>query len=176
MIAQLPKVLRDQISQMILDGVPYMKIVDKIGDPVKHLNGDHFTSWKTGGGYGEWLAEMQRKEDLCATRDAALSLVGEKAGATVQDAGRTIASAQLYELLLSFDPRNFASALAEKPELYFRLINALSRLSEGEATCSRLRVQASAIERQLELSQDGDNPAVIPAEKLKELIRLIKLL
>ncbi|HSU54884.1 MAG TPA: hypothetical protein VLT36_12565 [Candidatus Dormibacteraeota bacterium] len=175
-IAQLPKTLRDQISQMIRDGIPYMKIIEKLGDPVKHLNGDHFTSWKTDGGYDEWLVETQRKDDLCATRDAALSLVGEKAGATVQDAGRTIASAQLYELLLSFDPRNFAGALADKPELYFRLINSLARLSEGEAVCSRLRAQATAIEKQLELPQGGPNPAVIPAERLKELIRLIKLL
>jgi hypothetical protein len=174
-VAQLPKVLRDQINQMILDGVPYTKILETIGDPVKHINPDNLSEWKKGG-YPEWLIEMQRADDLGATRDAALSLVEKKAGATVQDAGRTIASAQLYELLLSFDPRGFAAALADKPELYFRLVNALSRLSEGEAVCSRRRAQGSLIEGQLGAVQDDKGEVVIPADKLNQIIRLIKLL
>ena len=174
-VAQLPKVLRDQISQMILDGVPYAKILEALGEPVKHINPGNVSEWKKGG-YPEWLIEMQRADDLGATRDAALSLVEKKAGATVQDAGRTIASAQLYELLLSFDPRGFAGALADKPELYFRLVNALSRLSEGEAVCSRRRAQGSLIEGQLGATENGEGSLVISADKLNQLIRLIKLL
>jgi len=141
-VARLPKTVRDQINQMLLDGVPFLEIIQRLGDAGKDLNEDNITSWKKGG-FKDWLVEMQRLDDLGATREAALSLVSQKAGPTVQDAGRTIASAQLYELLLSFDPRSFAQALAEKPELYFRLINALSRLSEGEANCSRRRAQGN---------------------------------
>jgi len=174
-IARLPKAVRDQINQMLLDGVPYAKIAESIGEPGKDLNDDNLGNWKKKG-FQDWLMDMQRAEDLGATREAALSLVEQKAGATVQDAGRTIASAQLYELLLSFDPRGFADAVREKPELYFRLVNALSRLSEGEAVCSRRRAQGSLIEDQFNAAQNGDGAVVIPADKLNQLIRLIKLL
>src|SRR6266568_278641 len=109
-VARLPKTVRDQISQMILDGVPYPKIAENIGESGKGLSKDCVGEWARGG-FNDWLQEMERAEDLGATREAALSLVEQKAGATVQDAGRTIASAQLYELLLSFDPRGFANAV-----------------------------------------------------------------
>ncbi len=174
-IARLPKTVRDQINQMLLDGVPYAKIIEDIGEPGKGLDEDNMRRWKAGG-FEDWLLEVQRAEDVGATRDAALSLVNQKAGATVQDAGRTIVSAQLYELLLSFDPRSFADALVEKPELYFRLVNALSRLSEGEALCSRRRAQGSLIADQFSAVQNADGAVVIPADKLNQLIRLIKLL
>ena len=160
---------------MIQDGVPYAQIIEKLGEQGKGLKGDHLSEWKTGG-YEDWLLQQERVDDLGATREAALSLVRQKAGAPVQDAARSIASAQLYELLLSFDPRNFAAVLPEKPELYLRIINALARLSEGEAVCSRLRAQASALERELETTRPGETPGIISAEKLKEIIRLIKLL
>src|SRR5436190_4952138 len=154
-IAQLPKTVRDNVNQMILDGIAYSKIIENLGEHRGDINEDNVSDWKDGG-YQDWLLAMQRAEDLGATREAALSLVSQKAGATVQDAGRTIASAQLYELLLSFDPRKFADALAEKPELYFRLVNSLARLSEGEAVCSRRRAQRSLIEDQFSAAQNGE--------------------
>jgi len=174
-VARLPDAVRNQLNQMLLDGLTYRQIIENLGDNAKDLNEGHISEWKKGG-YEDWLRQQERVEDLGATRDAALSLVKEKAGATVQDAARSIASAQMYELLLSFDPRSFAAALPEKPELYFRLVNALARLSEGEAVCSRLRAKATALERELETGQPGQAPGVISAEKLKEIIQLIKLL
>lgn len=174
-IAQLPKELRDRINQMILDGFPYAKILETLGEPVKHINEDNLGDWKKGG-YEDWLRDLDRKDDLRLTRDAALSLVSEKAGGTVQDAGLAVAAAQLYELLLKFNPRAIAESLADKPELYFRIINSLSRLSEGEAVCSRRRAQGSLIAAQLGSPDQGEAPPVISPEKLKQLIHLLKLL
>ena len=174
-VAQLPHTVREQINQMLLDGVTYAGVIERLGDAGKGLVPDHIRSWY-GGGYEDWLLQKERADDLGATREAALKLVDQKAGATVQDAGRTIAAAQLYELLLSFDPRSFAQALAEKPELYFRLINALSRLTEGEAAWSRRRAQGSLIESQLNDADDSQGPPIISEEKLKHLLKLIKLI
>jgi len=156
-VAGLAKSVRDEISQMLLDGVTYRGIIQKLGDSGKDLVEDHIGSWYREGGYDEWLAELQRTQDL-------------------QDASRTIASAQLYELLLSFDPRAFAQALLDKPELYLRLINALARLSEGEAACGHHRAQESLIEAKLKPSQPGNGPAIVSPETLAEIARLIKLL
>jgi len=170
-VARLPKEIRDQINQMILDGVPYRQIIENLGEPGKDLDEGHLTTWRKGG-FEDWLLELERKEALGATREAALDLINQKAGPAVQDAGRTIAGAQLYELLLSFDPRAFAAALHEKPELYLRLINALSRLSEGEAACAK----HPSLQTQPQGSESPTDPKVIDAATLKEIARLIKLL
>jgi len=174
-VARLPKVVRDQISEMLLDGLTYAQIIDKIGEPGKHLVEDHIRSWKKGG-YQDWLLDLDRKEALRATREAALDLVNEKAGTTVQHASRAIAAAQLYELLLSFNPATFATALASKPELYFRLINCLSRLSEGEAICGQRRAQEALLDSKLNPVKPANGSNSVAPETLKEIARLIKLL
>lgn len=174
-VARLPKAVRDQINVMLLDGFTYAQIIEKIGEPGKNLAEDHIRSWKKGG-YEDWLLDLERKEALRATREAALDLVNEKAGTTVQNAGRAIAAAQLYELLLSFDPRTFANALANKPELYFRLINCLSRLSEGEAICGQRRAQEALIDSKLNPVKPANGSNVVASETLKDIARLIKLL
>ena len=173
-VARLTKDLRDQINHMLLDGVPFRKIIENLGDPGKHLNEGHITTWKAGG-YKEWLADLERKEALCATRDSALDVVAQKAGITVQDAGRSIAAAHLYELITSFNPKQLADALADKPELYLRIVNALSRLSEGEVACGRRRARNTVLETTLHPDQP-DRPKAIAPDTLKEIVHLIKLL
>ena|SRR5436190_12584475 len=176
-VARLPKEVRDHLNQMLLDGVPFAHIIDRLGEHGKELNEDNVSNWKKGG-YKDWLMELERKEALTATRDAALTLVKEKAGGTVQDAGRAIAAAQLFELLISFDPTAFAKALADKPELYLRLISVLARLSEGEAACGHYRAKESAVEKKVNATAGGTTTTakLVDPETLKEIARLIKLL
>jgi hypothetical protein len=175
-VARLPRKIRDQLSRMILDGITYKKIIENLGEDAKDLKENCISEWQKFG-YQKWLIEYKRSEDIAATRDAAIDLIEKKAGATVQDASRTIASAQLYELLLSFDPRGFSQALQEKPELYLRLVNTLSRLSESETAHARLRTQGSIIQDHLDsTTQTPDGNVIISAEKLNQLLRLIKLL
>src|SRR5213075_1979244 len=74
-VARLPKNLRDQVSQMILDGVPFEKIIESLGEAGKHLTRKHIGSWKRDGGYDDWLADRERNQALTLTRDSALDLV-----------------------------------------------------------------------------------------------------
>jgi hypothetical protein len=174
-IARLPHETRERVNLMLRDNVPLRKILASLGDQGKDINEDNLSNWKAGG-YQDWLLEQRRAADLGRTREAALSLVKQEAGNTVQNAGRSIASAQLYELLLSFDPTSLVDLFKEKPELYFRLVTTLARLSEGEARCSRRLAQGSLIEDQLVAgAKDGDKRPVITGDRLHELIRLIKL-
>jgi hypothetical protein len=175
-VARLPKEVRDQVNQMLLDNVPFAKIIESLGDQGKGITYRNMTNWKAGG-YKEWLLDEERKDALILRRDSAISLLNEKAGATVQDASRTIAAAQLYELLLTFDPTVFAQSLAEKPELYLRLISALARLSEGEAVCASQRAKESLLPDKLKTQTTNGHPSnVISAEGLKDILRQIKLL
>jgi hypothetical protein len=175
-VARLSRKIRDRLSEMLIDNVPFKQILANLGEDAKELNEDHISEWKKYG-YQRWLIEWQRSQDLVGIREAAIDLVEKKAGATVQDASRTIASAQLYELLLSFDPRGFSNALQQKPELYLRLINTLSRLCESETAHSRLRTQGSLLEDHVNsANHTADGNVIISAEKLNHLLRIIKLL
>lgn len=175
-VARLPNEVRDQIGHMLLDGMPYKKIIESIGEHGKGLVEDHIRKWKDNT-FERWRAELPCRYALADTRETAADLLAEKAGVTVQEAGRTIAGAQMYELIKSFEPTAFATALAQKPELYLRLVGALARLSQGEAACSHRRAQEAMITAKLKaLVSDDTAASAIKPETLKEIARLIKLL
>src|SRR4051812_4222567 len=55
-VARLPKAVRDQLNNMILDGLPYPEIIQRLGGDTKHLKPDHLHQWKKHG-YKNWLVE-----------------------------------------------------------------------------------------------------------------------
>jgi hypothetical protein len=174
-VARLSKEARDRVNVMILDGVPYREIIERLGPEGAGLNEQNLTNWKQGG-YQDWLADQERNQALVLRRDSALSLLEKKAGATVQDAGRTIAAAQLYELLLCFDPGELAQAVRRKPELYFRLVAALARLSEGEAVCGTHRNKQSALDPKARTNTAGQPSNVITQEALRDILQQLKVI
>jgi hypothetical protein len=174
-VAQKPKPTRDKINTLLLDGNTYPEVIAALGVEGKDLNEDNIRSWHKGG-YQDFLASEERKEALQSTRETAVDLLNEKAAMPVQDASRTIAAAQLYELLLSFDPRSFAEALAEKPELYLRLVNALSRLCEGEAATTHRRAQQSVLAAKLKADEPVDQKKLLTEGELKDLTRQVKII
>lgn len=175
-VAHKPKEVRDKINFMLLDGFTYRKVIENLGDNGKDLDEDHIRTWHAGG-FQEFLVILARKEALQTTRDAALELVSEKADTPVQDAGLTVAAAQLYELLLSFEPTAFANALSEKPELYLRLINALSRLCESGAAVGYRRTHKSVLAAKLQAaSEEPTEKKLLTQEELKELMKQLKII
>jgi len=173
-VAQLPEDVRDQLNQLIVDGVPLAQIPPRLGDAAKGITAEHLRRWLPGG-HQDWLRERDRKQDLRAARESASGLLKEKAGTPLQDAGRTVAATQLYDLLLSFDPRTFAAALVDKPELYLRLINAISRLSEADAACGAQRLRQSLLSAKLAEEKTGSDNQVVTKENLKEILHQITL-
>jgi len=174
-VARLPKKVRDRLNWLILDGNTYKQVIAKLGEDGKGLKEEYIRTWKRGG-YKDWLVELERKEALHSIHEKAVDLLEQKSGATIQDAGRTIAAAQLYEFLTSFDHSTFADALAKKPELYLRIISTLARLSEGEASCSHLRALESVMRAKLEPPEARADKKLVSAETLMEIARQAKLL
>jgi hypothetical protein len=175
LVARLPKAIRDQLNYMILDGVAYAEIRAKIGQAMEGITDRHIANWKKYG-YQDWVVELQRREGLQSMHEDAMDILHQKSGATIQDAGRTIAGAQLYDLLTSFDRDAFADALVKKPELYLRIIGTLARLSEGEAACSHLRALESAMAAKPKAGQGDPEKKIISAETLKEILHQAKIL
>src|SRR2546427_6199518 len=56
-IARLPKSIRDQINNWILDGLSYPDIIKRLGHHGKHLKPDNLSQWKKRG-FQDWLAEQ----------------------------------------------------------------------------------------------------------------------
>jgi len=161
--------------EALLGSPPHAEILERLGDPVKHVQPSHITGWKKYG-YQVWLEEFKRNEALRETHESAAVLLAQKAGVPVQDAGRTLAAAQLYEFIISFNPRAFAAALEDKPELYLRIISTLARLSEGEATCSHYRALDSALEaKRQQGSAASQSNKVISQEALTQVAHQAKL-
>jgi len=46
-VARLPKSVRDQINNWMLDGVSYPDIIERLGEQGKHLKPDHLYQWKS---------------------------------------------------------------------------------------------------------------------------------
>jgi hypothetical protein len=174
-VARLPKDVRDRINQLLLDGVTYLGTIQTLGDVGKDLNEDNLANWKAGG-YQDWLRQQQRVQEHQAKFELALDLVRQKPNATIQEAGRQIASAQLCELLLNYDSDSMAVALQEKPELYPRLISVLARISEGETACSHSRAQEELIRARLDNAKPNAAPGVVREETLRDISKDLQLL
>src|ERR1051325_1716426 len=73
-VARLPKALRDQVNQMILDGVSYPEIIRRLGEPGKHLKPDHLSQWKKRG-HKDWLIQQDWLAERRTRRESAADLV-----------------------------------------------------------------------------------------------------
>src|SRR2546428_10347776 len=56
-VARLPKSVRDQINNWMLDGVAYAEIIGRLGEQGKHLKPDHLYQWKKRG-HKDWLVQQ----------------------------------------------------------------------------------------------------------------------
>jgi hypothetical protein len=165
---------------MMADGVPYREILQRLGQHAEGITVDHISTWKTHGGHARWLEHRDTKTALHITRAEAADLATEKPAAPLQEASRSLASAQLYDLLSLFDTAALRSALADKPELYLRLVSCISRLSEAEAACAHRQIQQALAHLKLEQAKAIDS-AIDPKKmysgtQMLEILRHIKIL
>jgi hypothetical protein len=129
-VARKPKEIRDQINRMLLDGVPYLQIIEALGDNAKDLNEDTMSSWKNGG-YQDWLRDQQKIEDQKAKREFAIDLSCDENGHKIHQANLETLATNLCDLLVDLDPVALREMLETDPDKYTRLINAIVRLSDG---------------------------------------------
>ena len=149
-VARLPKAIRDQLNQMLLDGVPYPQIIQRLGEPAHSLSTKNISTWKTKGGFAEFLIEQQRR-DQCRLRNELLqNLATEQPGTEAYQAAPKIAVALACEALIDFGRDTLQRALKENPLNAFRLLNAMARMLSGGIKCERL------------LAEEADRKARLP--------------
>jgi hypothetical protein len=156
-IARMPKPIRQQVNEMLDDGIPYADLIKRLGDHGADLNEDQVRRWKTGG-YQDYLRD-QKLLAQCRSRNDRLAEILSSAGQLSGfQATQQIASSHMFEVLADFGPDFLRDTLRQNPMNYFRMLNAFSRLTNGGLKCERMVLEEKQREAELAAAQAASKP------------------
>ncbi len=176
-IANMPKVLRDEINRMLEDGVIYPQIVARVAQQGHEINKFHLMTWRQGG-YQDWLREQDRLADMRIMREFAQDVVRENQGKDLQEAAIQIAASHIYQVLMEYNPKKLKRHLeAGDSVAYARLVTALAKLSDGGLKYERYRAEVvEKKERMQKLLDQAKGGHGMSDEELAEFERLLNLM
>lgn len=182
-IARLPFAVRTEVNQWLRDGLPYMQIIaflaargyDGSTESRPTINEQNLTNWKDGG-HQDWLKEQERLADMQRKREFAMDIVKENDGSKLHEANLHLAASQLYEVLTDFDPQALKELLAEKPENYANIANALAKLSKGNIEVQKYKEANARALKVLEDAKRGADKGGLSNETIERIERELKLL
>ena len=148
-IGRMPKSLRDQLNQMLQDGVPYEDIRQKLGEPGQSLTIDNISEWRTKGGYEDWVREQFWREEMLA-RTEAFSPIIEDDPSQLPLAGLQMSLVQICEQLRDLGPGARSGQFENHADKYLRMLNSLARISKTLLAVQEFRnAAAKAAAREL---------------------------
>jgi len=142
-VAALPFPIRDQINQMLLDGVTYQKIADNLatlGHPGFSLQ--NIGRWQQSG-HQQWLAERAEREDSQFCYEASLELLKtHKDPAVLCEANEITMAMQIHRALGQLYLCAPESLLTENSKIFFQLSRAVSQQLSQRTHRERLKLHA----------------------------------
>ena len=132
-VARLPLALRDQINQMLDDGVPYKAIIERLGEAGKHLNEDNIGNWRLGG-YQDYLNTLQVNDRARTQTEAAAHVLretGHLGPAKLQQVCQEIALLQYLRTLMDHGDQLAQDSLKKNPAKMITLMNACCNLANS---------------------------------------------
>jgi hypothetical protein len=130
-VARLPSEAREEVSKMLYNGATYREIIAAMGAKGIRLQKNALTTWLRGG-HQDWLSAEERLTNIERLREFAMRVVKSSEGTVVQQAAIKVAAAQIYELLMNYDPKVLKERLKEGDTSdYAKLINVMARLNDG---------------------------------------------
>jgi hypothetical protein len=149
-IARLPKKVRDQVSELLQDGLSYQKVSEWLAkEGIEGIDDDCVGNWFHGG-HQDWLQEQERLMELRATREFAFQMAAQTSGGSVQEAGLHLAASQLFEVFCDFDVKSLKEMLTDKPERYTILLNVFERLSKGTLDIEKYKANVAEQKKKIE--------------------------
>lgn len=132
-IARLPKKVRDQLNQMLDDGVPYQQIRLSLGEFGPDLTVDNISEWRTHGGYQTWVKEQILHDEMRARLEALTDLAADPAADPTQLplVGLQMSLTEICENLRDFAPGARKEQLENDANKYLRMLNTLARLTKS---------------------------------------------
>lgn len=176
-VAQLPSDIREQVNQMLFEGVTYQKIADQLRD-LGHpgFNVQNIGRWQQHG-HQQWLAQQSHSEDAKLFVEAAADLVKNGAGTdTLWNANDLFMAMQAYRSLAqlhSCKPEELITKHATAFAQVSRTINA--RLAERtRIECVKLQVdlrEKQAAEKKEAEATQLDPKAPLPQEVHRSIMK-----
>jgi len=183
-IAQLPAPLREELNLLIEDNADSEKIISFLnarGFP--GISKGNIHSWihgyakdKGSSGYKDWLQQKQAIEDLCARQEFALDLLRQNEGHTIHDAARLLAASQLADVIRDFDVQSLKQALADQPEYYGRVVNALTKLSRDNLEYEHYRFRVAQQKARIEAELNRASGGGLTQETIRQIEAALHLL
>jgi len=137
-VARLPKTMRDQLNQMMLDGVSYPEIIKRLGDPASHLKPDHLSEWKKRG-HKDWLVQQDWLAERRARRESAADLIQDCDATQVNQGALHLGTLYIFDALRDLRAGSLDNKLGGDSAAFARLLNALSRASRETLQLQKYR-------------------------------------
>jgi hypothetical protein len=169
-VARLPGPLRDQLNKLIDDGLKYSDVIAQLGPDAAHLTEVDLSRWYRTG-HQDWLTYQRWIDQTRARLDLAVDVIAENDGANVHLANLHVAATQLIETLV----RTGETLLAEHPDQYVSLINAISRLGHEALNYHKYREACTMARAELAKFKDP-NRKLSDAETLAIVDKLDHIL
>lgn len=133
-------------------------------------------TWRRGG-FQDWLVDEERLRKLDRVREFALRVVKQSEGAVVQEAGLQVAAAQIYELLMEFDPEVLKEQMKKgDADGYTRLVKVMTRLGDGGLKYEKYREEVSAKKAEMLQELEQAKKGGLTRERLERIERNLNLL
>ena len=130
-VARLPAELRDQINQMLDDGIPYKIIIERLGEPGRHINEDNLSNWRLGG-YQDYAKAQVINDRARYQTEAAADLIRGEGHLDPAQANRVcseIAALHYMEVLMQHGEQIALDSLKKNPAKMITLCNTLCNMA-----------------------------------------------
>jgi hypothetical protein len=133
-IGRLPNDIREKINEMLLDGVEYETIIERLGRYGDDLNKMNVSNWANGG-YQDFLKKEAMKEAQIARHQFTLEILSQDDSIDTFYAAEKIAASTIAEALGQIGTEGLKAACKANPLNLLRMINALPRLAITGMKC-----------------------------------------
>src|SRR6266481_9582057 len=137
-VARLPRAIRDQLNQMMLDGVPYADVIERLGEQGKHLKPDHLYQWKKRG-HQDWLVQQDWLAERRARRESAADLIEDCDATQVNQSALHLGTLYIFDARRDLRAGSLDNKLGGDSAAFARLLNALSRASRETLQLQKYR-------------------------------------
>ena len=173
-IARLPADIREQVNEMLNDGLEYNRIIDWLNQQgFPGIAPKNISNWKEGG-FQDWLNHCQRLDELELKSEYAVEVAQQADPSKFQHATVNLTCLQFFEMLNRFDPIRLAASLEVKPEKYPALINSLARFTREFVGLTRFHEEL-ADKAKAEAARNRVDEAGLDAEGVARILRALRI-
>jgi hypothetical protein len=175
-VARLPKAVHDKINTMILDGVPYLEIIEGLSPDTEGLTESNLCNWKNGG-YLDWLQQLSVAEKIQDKYELAQE-IATRCGddnAAAEVLLHNIAS-NLCQLMAETDPSAIRESLLSDADKFSGFVNVMVRLADGSIRCQLQKFRLQDRTRENARRKNPADPPGISEEALHLAEAKLKLL